>query len=69
MQISIKVSGRNFLVLSLTLEHDKLSGSVAMPAGFQWGQGGDLTVTNAAVQTTKFSKGSVLSGHLDLGDR
>jgi hypothetical protein len=30
------------------------------------GQGGDLTVTNAAVQTTSFSKGSVSNGHLDL---
>jgi len=62
----LKASGRNFLVLSLTLEHDKLSGSVAMPTGFQWGQGGDLTVTNTAVQTTSFSKGSILNGHLDL---
>ena len=62
----LKASGRNFLVLSLKLEHDKLSGSVAMPKGFQWGQGGEFTVTNPAVQTTSFSEGSVLNGHLDL---
>ena len=65
----IKVSGRNFLVLSLKLDHDKLSGSLAMPKGFQWGQGGDLMVTDAAVQTVSLSEGSALNGHLDIVGR
>jgi hypothetical protein len=61
-----KVRGQNFLVLTLKIERDQVSGSLARPKSFNESQGGELDSVSLQVSQFTIAHGSVLNGHLEF---
>lgn len=61
-----KVRGQNFLVLTLKVAGDQVSGSLVLPKRFNEAQGGEVDVVNPEVARFTVARGSVLNGHLEF---
>lgn len=60
------VQGRVFMVLTLKVDGEQVSGSLSMPRAFKEGQGGDVTVIKPKVRDFPVTSGLISEDHLDF---
>lgn len=61
-----KVHGQNFLVLTLKIEGDQVSGSLALPKSFNESYGGEVNSVSSEVNQFTVSHASAFNGHLEF---
>jgi hypothetical protein len=61
-----KVRDQTFLVLTLKIERDQISGSFALPKSFNESQGGEVYSVSPEVNQFTVTQASVRDGHLEL---
>jgi hypothetical protein len=64
-----KVREQTFLVLTLKIERDQISGSLALPKSFNESQGGEVYSVSPEVNQFTVTQASVRDGHLELTTR
>jgi hypothetical protein len=60
------VQGRIFMVLTLKVEGDQVSGWLSIPRAFNEGQGGDVTIINPEIRHFPVTSGAISEDHLDF---